>query len=519
LTLWSDQDILARVSPVAASSTRRDDLFPAPLHAGAARRIVNPPLGTRQTGFRLFGNPVQAIESDLTATALVLAAGGTKVVLIGIDLSIVGIDLSLRNQRPAQEMRPRVADALGIPVSHVLLNTSHAHSGVALPDYMPDTAEQMALKERYRESLIRGLVEAAVEADGRLRPARIGCGWGESTIGVYRRETRDGRDVLGEVPDHPIDPSVGVIRVDDLEGDPIAVAFRYSCHPVTMGPRSAVASSDFPGVARSVVESCLGGLALFLQGGGGNVNPRAGMGFELDCRDTKNRVGLQLGGEVVKVAAAIRTNTKPGQRRTLGNVPGILFTPWEHVDGGSSVDLAAAESTVTLDYVDLPPADEAREILARWQATLEERRAGGAQDWEVRVAEKYEDWARLLVEASDRGQASCDLFLQAIRIDDIAIAAMNAELFFETGLEIRARSPFPHTLALGYTNGTIGYLPRADDHPSGGWDVHATYAVPDLIFQVHPHPVALHPNSERRGVEGSLALLRALSERPRIGAS
>jgi neutral ceramidase len=507
------------VSPVAASSTRRDDLFPAPLHAGAARRIVNPPLGTRQTGFRLFGNPVQAIESNLTATALVLAAGSTKVVLIGIDLSIIGIDLSLRNQRPAQEMRLRVADALGIPVSHVLLNTSHAHSGVALPDYMPDTAEQMALKERYRESLIRGLVEAAVEADGRLRPARIGCGWGESTIGVYRRETRDGRDVLGEVPDHPIDPSVGVIRVDDLEGDPIAVAFRYSCHPVTMGPRSAVASSDFPGVARSVVESCLGGLALFLQGGGGNVNPRAGMGFELDCRDTKNRVGLQLGGEVVKVAAAIRTNTKPGQRRTLGNVPGILFTPWEHVDGGSSVDLAAAGSTVTLDYVDLPPAEEAREILARWQATLEERQAGGAQDWEVRVAEKYEDWARLLVEASDRGQASCDLFLQAIRIDDIAIAAMNAELFFETGLEIRARSPFPHTLALGYTNGTIGYLPRADDHPSGGWDVHATYAVPDLIFQVHPHPVALHPNSERRGVEGSLALLRALSERPRIGAS
>ena len=78
-----------------------------------------------------------------------------------------------------------------------------------------------------------------MEADGRLQPARIGCGWGESTIGVYRRETRDGRDVLGEVPDHPIDPSVGVIRVDDLDGNPIAVAFRYSAHPVTVGGRSA----------------------------------------------------------------------------------------------------------------------------------------------------------------------------------------------------------------------------------------------------------------------------------------
>src|SRR5262245_54609425 len=107
------------------------------LHAGVARRAVNPPLGTRQTGFRLFGNPVQAIESDLTATALVLSDGSAKVVVIAIDLSIVGIDLSLRGLRPAQEMRTRVAEALGIPVAHVLLNTSHAHSGVALPDYMP----------------------------------------------------------------------------------------------------------------------------------------------------------------------------------------------------------------------------------------------------------------------------------------------------------------------------------------------------------------------------------------------
>jgi hypothetical protein len=482
------------------------------LYAGAARRTVNPPIGTRQTGFRLFGNPVQAIESDLTATALVLADASTKIVVIAIDLSIVGIDLSLRNQRPGQALRLRVAEALGVPVAQVLVNTSHAHSGVALPDYMPDTAEQMALKQRYLESLTRGLVEASVEADRRLQPARIGCGWGESTVGVYRRETRDGRDVLGEVPDHPIDPSVGVIRVDDLDGDPIAVAFRYSCHPVTMGPRSAVVSSDFPGVAREVVERTIGGLALFLQGGGGNVNPRAGMGFELDCRDTKDRVGLELGGEVVKVAAGIRTHARPGERRLLGNVPNVLFTPWRRVDGHACTHLAAAEATVVLDYVDLPSVEEAEEILLGWQATLEERRAGGAQEWEVRVAERYEDWARLLVDAAGRGEATCDLFLQAIRVDDIVVTGMNAELFYETGLEIRARSPFAETFALGYTNGTIGYLPRAEDHPSGGWDLRATYSVPDLIFQVHPHPVALHPGSERRAIAGTLALIRRLEQ-------
>ena len=484
------------------------------LTAGAARRTINPPLGTRQTGFRLFGNPVQAIESDLTATAVVLADGVTRVVVIGIDLSLVGIDLSLRDRRPGQELRARVAAALAIPVSHVLLNTSHTHAGVALPDYMPDTPEQMILKGRYRSWLLEALVEAAVEANGRLQPARIGCGWGECTIGVYRRETREGRDVLGEVPDHPIDPSVGVIRVDDLDGNPIATLFRYSCHPVTMGPRSAVASADFPGVARRVVETSLGGLAVFLQGGGGNINPRAGMGLEVDCRDTKERVGLELGGEALKVAANIRTDTHAGERRPLGNVADILFTPWERVEGAPRTHLAATETTVALDYVDLPSLDDAEGFLTAARRTLDERRAGDAQEWEIRVAEKREDWAQLLVEAAGRERPTCDLFVQAIRIGEIVLVGLNAEMFFETGLEIRARSPLPATtFALGYANGTIGYLPRAEDYPSGGWDLEASYAVPDLIFQVHPHPVALHPDSEGRAVEASLALIQELLSR------
>ena len=481
------------------------------LLAGAARRVINPPLGTRKTGFRLFGNSVQAIESDLTATALVLDDGQAKVVIIGIDLSLVGIDIALYSQRPAQEMRAAIASALEIPVVNVLLNTSHTHSGVALPEYMPDSAEQLALKTRYRRDLIRWLVEAASEANRKRQPARIGTGWGECRIGVYRREFRDGRDMLGEVPDHPIDPSVGVIRVDDLDGKPIATVFRYSCHPVTIGPRSAVASSDYPGAARRVLEQSLGGLAIFLQGCGGNINPAVGMGYEIDCRDSKNRVGQMLGGEALKVACSINTNRKPGTRKALGNVPNVLFTPWEAVTDDGVPHIEALEQVVPLDYVTLPSPAEADAIRARWQQTLAERRSGNAQEWEIRVAEKYEDWSRVLGDAVKHGHPTCDLWVQVLRINDIVIAGMNAEVFFETGLAIRARSPFAQTFVLGYSNGTIGYLPRAEDYPPGGWRVDAAYAVPDLIFQVHPQPVALHPDSEQRAVEGTLALIRKLA--------
>ncbi len=92
-----------------------------------------------------------------------------------------------------------------MPRSHVLLNESHDHSAPALPGYYAAWYDS-DFKDEYFAALRRRLVEAAVEADAALRPARIGCGWGESTIGVYRRELRDGRWMLGEVPDHPIDP-------------------------------------------------------------------------------------------------------------------------------------------------------------------------------------------------------------------------------------------------------------------------------------------------------------------------
>jgi len=476
------------------------------LLAGAARRKINPLLGTGKGGLRLFGSPIQAIESDLTATALVLSDGSTKVVVIATDLCVL-------SPEETDRFRTGVADALGIPASHVMVNLSHNHSSPALAGFMAmtDTEEEAWFRNRYERDLGRWLVEAAVEADAALQPARLGTDWGESAIGVYRREARDGRDVLGEVPDRAIDTSVGVVRIDDLDGRPIAVVFRYSAHPVTVGSRSQVASADYPGPARDVLERNLGGLALFLQGCGGNVNPRVGIGYEVDCSDTKNRVGLELGGEALRVAAGIRTNTRAGERRPLGNVPNILFTPWEPVEGTMPATIAAAETTVPLTYDELPSLERAREILAHWERLREERTAGDALEWELRSAQKYEYWARKLVAAVEDGNPTHPLRIQAIRINDLVLVGLNMEVFWETGVAIRDGSPVADTFALGYTNGCFGYLPRGEDYPEGGWKIDEAYAVPDLIPQAWGMPVILHPDSAQRAVDESLGLIRSLA--------
>ncbi|MDE3068538.1 MAG: hypothetical protein KGJ60_13470, partial [Verrucomicrobiota bacterium] len=48
-------------------------------------------------------------------------------------------------------------------------------------------------------------------------------------------------------------------------------------------------------------------------------------------------------------------------------------------------------------------------------------------------------------------------------IGNVSFAAHSAELFSTLGLEIRAKAPAKDLFLLGYSNGSLGYLPDAYD--------------------------------------------------------
>ena len=477
--------------------------MPTKLYGGVARTTINPLLGTRKIGMRLFGDPVQAIESDLTATILVVDDTTARVALVACDLCAIPPPV-------ISELRQRISEDIDTPISHVMINESHTHSSPAFPGYSLDIPEQLALKKNYQDSFMHKVIEAANEAFRKLNPVRIGTGWGNCEIGVYRREKNShGQEILGAVPEALIDPSVGVIRIDDLKGNPVSILFSYGCHPVTTGPRSMVASSDYPGAARTIVENALGGKAIFLQACGGNVNPKSGIGFEVDCRDAKNRMGAMLAGEVLKVASDIRTHVQPAERTTLGTVPNILFTPLIPVKNDTPGTVKATEETVKLRMIQLPDMDTAEAIQRTWHQTLADKRNSDAPEWEIQTACRYCQWAENLVEAVRKNDTTIDMGIQVIRINDIAIAGITAEVFFETGLTIKSKSPAAHTQVLGYTNGLKCYLPRAEDFPENGWSLDGNYAWPDLMFQAFGLPTAIHPEAEQVIVERTLELIKS----------
>jgi neutral ceramidase len=475
------------------------------LLAGAGRADVTPPLGIKTAGFYSREGVVTAHDGRLVATACVLRGLGETVV-------IAAIDLCMAPQPLAAAWRERMAEVAGTRPEHVLVNLSHTHSSGALASTQPEFEYQRDALEAYERMLGDRLVEATRAAVAALRPARIAAGEGHSRAGVQRRELGDdGYVFLGEVPDGPIDPVVGVVRVDDLDGMPIAILASYGCHTVVVGPRATVASADFAGPLRDLVEREVGGLCLFLQGGGGDVMPCWGMGHELDNRDAKERVGMMVGGQVLSVAASLRTHVRRGARVSIPSLlgPGQTMRPLEPVTGPTCTFLGGRSRAVELDLVPLPDAARAEALREERRADLEAALASGSER-AIQIARHFVAWADRLVDAVREDRRTATTEVQALRVNDIVVTGIAAEVFSATTVAVRERSPMPHTLALGYSNGVLCYLPPADAYPAGGWDVGDRYRIPDMVFQSYLLPVALAPDSEARVRAAVLDLVHEL---------
>ncbi len=68
--------------------------------------------------------------------------------------------------------------------------------------------------------------------------------------------------------------------------------------------------------------------------------------------------------------------------------------------------------------------------------------------------------------------------VHALKIGDFVLVTFPGEIFVEIGLRIKERSPFRHTFVAGYTNGSIGYAPTADDYDKQAYEDSSTRLAP-----------------------------------------
>lgn len=410
----------------------------AAINAGAAKKTIVPPFPTQMGGFFDRMQNFEGVLDELLVRALVLDDGKTKLVFLGSDLMAIDAEM-------VRMIREGITQSTQIPATNILVCCTHNHSA---PSYYQKTAigkdeEEPSLKR----FLVKQFTDAAVDAAGATRPARIGFGAG--TLAGMTRNRQQKNDL--------IDPQVGVLRVEELEGrKTIATLFNFTGHPVILGSKNLLLSGEYPGAASRAVENLIGGVAIFTQGACGDITMNRDGTPELEIE----RLGRTVAGEVVKTSGLTKLTT--------------------------DVSLKAASQSVSLPARVLPSVEESTAALEKGKVALE---AAKQQNALPALIQQIEDKNRVHTLAIQRKKASIDdndpakmekeltAEVQVLQVGDVVFGAIPGELFVEYALELRSRvkQETNHAFCLvGYANGYLGYIvtPRAVE--TGGYEASVT---------------------------------------------
>jgi hypothetical protein len=343
-------------------------------------------------------------------------------------------------------------------------------------------------------------VGVAAMADARRQPARVGAASDEADVAVNREEIdpEDGKVLVGRNPNGVSDRSVDVLRVDDLQGKPIAVIVSYAAHPVVMGYFQYLYSQDYPGVVRRIVEQATGATCLFLTGAAGN---QACWSFLQSDWGEQERMGGMIAGAAIKAFYGIETRPHKDIRELGKSLSDIALYHKEFYAGPTHQVLKAASRTAEVALQPLPSLAEAEAQLAEARAALQKLEDEGApttrtvpQQLVVRWAEGVRDKVsirsaldlevkaditRATLVSSQIETLSYDLV--GYRLDDFVLLGMPGEPFVEIALGARQRSKAQHTMFAGYVNGIQAYLPSRQTVRQGGMSVSSavrTYNIP-----------------------------------------
>ncbi len=441
------------------------------LLAGTGRSAITPAPGTPQGGWGAQTHQ-RGLGSDMPLYATALVVSDTRMTVAIMDVDAIGFNA---------EWTTKIIDAVvavtNLPREHIRFSCTHTHSG-------PNTfrlhtiTEGLDMAVGYLEGLPRQIAGAVWQAQQSLKPVRLGAAKGSCDINVNRRlKLENGRVVLGKNWSGPVDHTVRVVRIDDLNENPLGTLLHYACHPTIMAWECLYATPDYPGAARQIVEEQVGGKCLFLQGATGNVGPRAGY-----TGDPKiyRREGKLLGLEAAKIATSIRTRSH--QDRLVSVIESgapIAVYEEEAVETKSPV-VRVLSRWLKLPVAQFRPLEELESEAANFRQQLMDVQNHGT-DEEIRAVRAKATQAGMRAENARLydGKTHIDWQLQGIRLDSVALVSIPGEPFTETNQRIVDQSPFADTLFSGYSNGGFGYLPVPSAYEEGGYEVEVSPFAPE----------------------------------------
>lgn len=429
------------------------------------------------------------VNDPLYVKALVLRTGDTALTIITVDVVAIG-EYGRVNNDYLPAVRSRLEKELGIQPRHVLVNASHCHGRVCR-----DVADRT--------------FQAVENALKNMVPVKIGAGVGrEDRIMENRRFTLkdgtqvDSRRAYSLPPDEsfasvgPMDPEIGILRLDKADGQTLAVIYNFACHPI-QGVPSGGNTADVVGFASKVIEDNMGDdtLALFLQGCAGDINPAfyKDVAHPHDAEPLGNLLGLSTLRALKSIMA------KEDHRLTVINetikLPRADFARRiEKLEAvreellqqlrGTTINLKTfIPLMVRYSLSDDFPSHYAHrymhEEMMGWEdlKKLDARNRDNIQNY-INNIYTMEELTRVQTNLSllRKHQAvnaavpegTIHIEVLGVRIGEFVLVTFPGELTVQIGLNIKETSPHDLTFVAGYTNGYVYYAPTAEQLRNSG---------------------------------------------------
>jgi hypothetical protein len=441
--------LLATIAFLAASATA-DAADKKPFLAGVATSNITPWLGDGLVGNFGTPPPAQYVHDELHARCFVLDDGTTRIAIVVSDNIYISREV-------LDDAKRQVTEATGLPADHMLMSCTHTHSSVSARWKNPLQPEQEFTE--YQRFVAHRIADGVRCAINNLQPARIAWGTADLPGQVFCRRwlMKPGTELFnpfGEPdlarmnpgnspnllkPAGPVDPQIAFLALQTLDARPLGLLANYSLHYVGGTGRNHI-SADYFGVFCDRIQQMLGAdrqdppfVGAMSNGTSGNIN-------NIDF--SKPREKRQPYEQIRLVA---------------GQCAQAVFEQCDKLTWHDWVPLGMRQRELELG-VRKPTPDQ----RAHAKKVLAEPERPDQFPHERSYAQKA------IQQLESPG--TVHVLLQSVRIGELGIFAIPFEVFSETGLELKARSPFKPSFTMELANGGYGYLPTPEQHELGGYE-------------------------------------------------
>ncbi len=328
------------------------------------------------------------------------------------------------------KLRERAAKVLGVFKDKVMVCFSHCHS-----------APNADVEKEYYEMVCKRIVDAVVEAKGKICEVCVGWENGSVHIGVNRRRGKE-----------PLDKRAGVLKISNARNGTLELLIlRVTAHCNVLKADNYLISSDYFGEIREQFEKQYHCPVMVIQGSAGNIAPKY-FQSELTPVDVKGELYIRSKSGLVDMAQEVLMKTT---------------SVIEHIAVERDVNFGMYSKYLTLS-AKVPDLDIAGQIAHEaktccgmdgtgWLAEVERLRACGTIHQEECVEVQY------------------------FKIGAWCLCGVPYELMEEFAIGAMGKLQDEFFYLNGYTNGCLSYFPMEEEFDRGGYEVYWSM----LIYYVY----------------------------------